>query len=64
MFLDFEGVLHRAESGSLEGVLQLLAVDDDATLFTLSCPFLFKTERYDGLKAEAGARPTARIYSL
>lgn len=46
------------------GVTQFVAVDDDATLFSPGCHFLFKTERYDGLNDEAGIRLSTRIKSL
>ena len=60
----FEREIECLDYARMHGVEQLLAIDDDATLFSPGCPFLFKTERYDGLNDEAGARLTTRINSL
>lgn len=60
----FEREIECMDYAQMHGVEQLLAIDDDATLFSPGCPFLFKTERYDGLNDEAGARLISRINSL
>lgn len=60
----FERELECMEYAEKHGVVQFVAVDDDATLFSPRCHFLFKTDRYDGLNDEAGARLSTWINSL
>lgn len=60
----FERELECREYAEKYGVVQFVAVDEDATLFSPGCHFLFKTDRYDGLNDEAGARLSTWINSL
>lgn len=60
----FERELECLEYAMEHGVAQFVAVDDDATLFSPGCHFLFRTDRYDGLNDEAGARLSTWINSL
>lgn len=43
------------------GVSCAVALDDDASLFSPACPFLFQVDRYVGLDAAASERLIARL---
>ncbi|WP_414487029.1 HAD domain-containing protein [Stenotrophomonas maltophilia] len=60
----FERELECMEYAEKHGVLQFVAVDDNATLFLPGCHFLFRADRYDGLNDEAGARLSTWINFL
>lgn len=62
--LELELELECREYAEKYGVVQFVAVDDDAKLFSPGYHFLFKTDRHDGLNDDAGALLSTWINSL